>query len=800
MTQNRSVRELLKRLIAMGGDEFRVRSLQEVTKHWDLVRYRLGFEFVDSHKGNQPYSNPRFFFKPQDIPQIVNAIRERLPQTASEIVERAERVCTHRFDLLGYKNLDYGPEIDWHLDIVHSKRAPLRPWFKIRYLDFEEVGDCKVIWELNRHQQLVTLAKAYRLTGKEQFLRELLEQWFHWQKHNPYPIGINWASSLEVAFRSLSWLWVWHLLQECPLVPEHFFLELQRALSLNARHIERFLSTYFSPNTHLLGEAVALFSIGTLCPQLSRARQWQERGWQIVLQQAEQQVLQDGMHFEQSLYYHTYATDFFLHALILAKLNGVFTPASLERTIENMLDVLCRLGLAGVLPQFGDDDGGRVFDPQRNRAEHLLDPVATGAVLFRRPDFKAVAVELQEETFWLMGIVAAELFKTLATKQRMTSSFVLESSGVHISASSEPIPQQLMIDCGPQGAGRAGHGHADALSVQVSVAGQRVFVDPGTFSYVDDHGERDRFRCTAAHNTLQVDGCDQAESTGPFGWRQLPSVRAERWIEGDTFDLFVGSHGGYSRLLNPVQHSRYVFHLKSRFWLVRDVVRGNGLHKLDLYWHAAPHLMVSDAGAAVLVSDGGRPLVTLVPVASHHWSRTINSGWYSPVYGVQEPCSVLQFSTSGSLPAEFASVLAPHANGRAEAGALAPLDAASNGVPVAAYAYSASGYTDYMFFAEQDCRWQKGNWASDASFLFWEIDPAENLNHLVVCNGSYVEVGDHRVFTSKRPVVRYEWRATPTGNEFYCSDQSALICGPDRSSVSPAQIFPEVGILGAYRS
>jgi len=32
-----------------------------------------------------------------------------------------------------------------------------------------------------------------------------------------YPLGINWASSLEVGFRSLSWLWVRHLCEGCPL-------------------------------------------------------------------------------------------------------------------------------------------------------------------------------------------------------------------------------------------------------------------------------------------------------------------------------------------------------------------------------------------------------------------------------------------------------------------------------------------------------------------------------------------------------------------------------------------------------
>src|SRR5205807_1437892 len=85
----------------------------------------------------------------------------------------------------------------------------------------------------------------------------------------------------------------------------------------------------FSPNTHLLGEAVALFFLGTLFPDLPHAARWKQRGWQVILEAARKQVRADGFYFEQSTYYHVYALDFFLHARILAALNGVAKPANL---------------------------------------------------------------------------------------------------------------------------------------------------------------------------------------------------------------------------------------------------------------------------------------------------------------------------------------------------------------------------------------------------------------------------------------------------------------------------------------
>src|SRR5438270_10612880 len=139
-------------------------------------------------------------------------------------------------------------------------------------------------------------------------------------------MGINCGSSLEVAFRSLSWIWVRNLLVGRAAVPASFDHDLLRGLARNAGYIERYLSTYFSPNTHLIGEAVALFFIGTLCPQIPSAQRWRQKGLEIILTESDRQVRPDGVYFEQSLYYHVYALDFFLHTRVLAGRNGVAMP------------------------------------------------------------------------------------------------------------------------------------------------------------------------------------------------------------------------------------------------------------------------------------------------------------------------------------------------------------------------------------------------------------------------------------------------------------------------------------------
>ncbi len=755
-----------KRIMEMGWDELRERTRQEFAKRWDFVLCQIGGPFLSDDRLPQSRSSRRFFFTPAEVPGILSCLRERLPKVVEEIVSQADQICDHRFDLLGYEGVDYGMRIDWHLDAIHGKRAPRRPWFRVPYLDFDQVGDAKVTWELSRHQHLVTLAKAYRLTGEGRYTQELFRQWYDWQEQNPCGIGINWASSLEVAFRSLSWLWVWHLLNGCSGTPEHFSFDLQRALALNARHMSRFLSTYFSPNTHLLGEGVGLFFIGTLCPELHSARRWQERGWQIVLSEAERQVRPDGMHFEQSLYYHVYAVDFFLHARILAHVNGIPAPVQFDQTIEKMLEVISATGQAGFLPRFGDDDGGRLFDSRRNRVGNLVDPLATGAALFDRPDFKAAAAGIREETVWLLGIEGVSRFGKLPSTRRAMSSFCLEPSGIYVMSSSNPVQSQLVIDVGPQQTGRLGHRHADALSVQLAVGGKMLLIDPGTFSYVDSAPDRDWFRGTAAHNTLQIDHLPQLESAGPFKWNGVPSVNVECWMTGKDFDLLAASHDEYRRLSDPVCHIRTVFRLMSSFWLIRDVLQGAGRHHLEASWHFAPGSISTIPGGVKFVGDNEADLALLFS-ANQNYSQRILEGWYSPVYGRKELSPILQLSTDTQLPAEFVTLLIPAPRVNASAGVLHALEGERSGVGTRAYRFSTSGKANYLFFfANAPGPWEIGSWASDAQFLFCAADADDEPRHIVICDGTFVEVSGRRVFNSAEGPVRGEWTLSECADRF----------------------------------
>jgi len=765
------------RLAGMSWDEIRTRFDQEAKKRWDWARYRAGMGARRDRARTRSVARGRFFFSRDELTSRVVLVKVHLPGQLDRIFEEAEQICAHRFSLLGYEGLDYGREIDWHRDAVHGKRAPLVAWHRIGFLDFEAVGDHKIIWELNRHQHWVTLAKAWRFSNHAGYPRELVEQWHGWQKANPYPLGINWSSTLEVAFRSISWLWMRELLENCSELPTGFDDEILRGLSLNGWYIERYLSTYFSPNTHLLGEALALFLIGTLCPQIPDAARWCRKGWEILVDQSARQVWPDGMYFEQSLYYHVYALDFFLHARTLAAANLRQIPREFDRTIERMLEVVSSLAQLGPPAGFGDDDGGRLFDPRRNRAGHMTDPLALGAVLFERDDFRARA-ELTEESVWLFGEAAVETLGCGRPGNAGSSPQAREfpAAGISVMGASEPVPQLLTIEAGPQGTGRSGHGHADALSITYSAEGRRWLDDPGTGSYMQKT-ERSRLRGTGAHNTLRIDGLDQAVEDGPFSWNVTAKARAERSINRDTFALFTGSHDGYQRLPDPVVHRRTVIRVPD-CWIVRDRALGSGRHRLEIFWHFALDLRVEPQGSALIAVPGEKSGATkmrlaLLPAEDPLWNWEITEGWISPAYGVKDSASVVRSTTDARLPAESAALLVPLRDESVEHGRFRARAASRAPEGVATYRWDQGRSSSWFIFSDLARPWAFGAWQSDAGFLYCRVE-GSRIVHLAAVDVSFVKLRQTAVMEDNSRAESWEWSKREGDDKVSSVDRAAV--------------------------
>jgi hypothetical protein len=534
-----------------------------------------------------------------------------------ELRRYAGEIMAHRFPVLGL-TLKTGTEILWRKDYVNGPETGCTYFRRIPYLDPARAGDHKIVWELNRHQHLVLLAQLYQFDCDPALLEEIWAQLKSWIDENPFQMSINWTSALEVAFRAQSWIWIYHLVgNHMPAPLRRAFLE---ALMLHGRHLEVNLSFYFSPNTHLIGEAVALHALGVLFSDFPRSRHWAELGARVVERQIELQVRDDGAHFEQSTFYHLYALDMFLFHAILA------APGDAYRSkLARMSDYLAAVqGPSRVLPLIGDDDGGRFFHPFGPRDQFGRATIAASSAFLGNPQGTYTIEDLYPIAAWWLG--CAENSASVPI-----SSHLFANTGVAVMTSGDV---HILADAGPFGPWGSGHSHSDTLSLVIRSRNREILIDPGTYTYVGDPSARDWFRGSSAHSTIRVDGIDQATPVNPFRWKDQPSVSIREWASSETEDLLDAE----CRFGNGFTHRRRFRFLKPGLLLIADEISGPpGEHVVEQFWHLG------------FITDRDR--------FSFGDPAEVVESWRSPAFGMKFSSPALRISKKTILPVRLGTAI-----------------------------------------------------------------------------------------------------------------------------------------------
>jgi hypothetical protein len=618
---------------------------------------------------------PRRFFAGVRDGAVLDALRSRLPEACDDVVAAAtDTVAGRRFDLLGYRMLSFGDPIDWHLDPVWTRRSPLVHWSQINPLDPAVVGDSKIVWELNRHQWIVRLAQAWTLTGDERYAEACTGSIDAWLDANPPAAGINWASSLEVSYRLISWCWTLLLLRDVPTLSGEWVMKVLAAIEVHAAHVKRYLSYYFSPNTHLTGEALGLFYAGVLLREFHDAPRWREVGSRILLTESRRQITADGVHFEQSTCYHRYTLEIYLHFLVLAEQNAVPVPPAIVDCVRQMVDFLLAVRQPdGSIPVIGDADGGALLPLSRRSLSNCGGVFATAAAMFDRPDFAWAAKGLAPEVLWLLGTEGLQRFDALRPAAPVgPASRVFPAGGYAVLRDTwGGDGHQMIVDIGPLGCPvSSGHGHADLLSVQCAAFGEPFLVDPGNYCYTTESEWRDYFRSSAAHNTVVVDGQSQSEPAGPFGWLRRPRVRLREWHSTPELDFVDAEHDAFRAGTDAIVHRRRVLFVKPRYWIVVDDLIGTSQHQINLTFQFAPmQVTLGPNRWARAQSPSGRVL-WVGPFTSAALRTTLKSGevhpirgWISQDYGERQPAPTLTYSATAALPWRILTLLLPDGQG-----------------------------------------------------------------------------------------------------------------------------------------
>ncbi len=530
---------------------------------------------------------------------------------ATPYIAAADRLLAGRWDVLSLRDCALGFPPRWNRDPKTGVEAPLAFGKDIDYRDERIVGDIKYLWEPNRHLELVTLAQAWHLSREQRFAegaRGLLSSWL---EQCPYPQGPHWNSSLELGVRLVNWACAWHLLggEAAPLFATEegqAFRELWLgAIYRHCHFISRNLSRHSSANNHLFGELMGLFVASVTWPLWPESGRWRARARGELEAEATKQNAADGTNREQAFWYHHEVADMMLLCLLFGQANGVDFSKGFRKRLELMLEFIAAvMDAGGHVPMVGDADDAVMVRFSREQGfcpyRSLL---ATGAVLFGRNDFKTQARHLDEKTRWLLGDDVSERFHELRLATVEPARLAFSEGGYYVLGRDFGTPREVkaVVNAGPLGyLSIAAHGHADALAFSLSVGGNEILVDPGTYAYHGQKRWRDYFRGTSAHNTLRIDGEEQSVPGGNFMWLSHARARCEHFESGMERDVFEGVHDGYLRLNDPVRHRRRIeFDKRDMLIEVEDTLECNEEHFVELHWHLAERWVARVSGHAV---------------------------------------------------------------------------------------------------------------------------------------------------------------------------------------------------------
>jgi Heparinase II/III-like protein/Heparinase II/III N-terminus len=614
------VANILNRLRGRTLNELRVRGLQALTARLERVLpVRSSGGLAQDHPPVQ-LAQDRWFaaFRWQDARAICAAVARQDPQLLASLRELSDGLEHGVMPLLGYDSLAVGNPPHWHTDAASGQQSPRRHWSLIDHLDVALVGDHKVLWELNRHQYLLAPALCW-LDEQDARRFALIEAHLDsWLRDNPRGEGVNWVSSLEVAYRAITWCWLLWMLREAPWTPR-LRARLLASLADHAAHIERYLSTYFSPNTHLTGEALGLFYVGTLLPPSRATDRWRRKGAQILEACLDRQVHEDGVYFEQSTQYQRYTLEIYLHYQLLGAASGWAVSPQVRITLGRLAEVLRSVcSAAGRIPLIGDDDGGLLLPLDQRPPDDVRALLLALGVTLERPELVFADRSPPSYAYWLCGVAQTERFLQMPLAPPRWRDAHYASGGLAILRDGWARRDAVaVVDAGPHGALNCGHSHADALSMTLSLGERELFIERGTLTYVGP--QRNEFRATRSHNTVEVDEESTVLPAEPFRWRAIPERADACVFSAAGCSGLIGAARGHIGGERPSLHRRIVLHQRGGAWVVHDRLWRRGAERGVLRWQLAPDLRAErQTVTGFLIRDAaGTPVATVyAPLAT----------------------------------------------------------------------------------------------------------------------------------------------------------------------------------------
>jgi len=592
------------------------------------------------------------------------------PDMRQRALERAETLLAGEVELFGQRFAIPPAGGRWDRDLLSGHRWPTADAASLRLS--VPGADVKYAWALGRLDEAIALAMAARVVddpARRFTLQKAALDWlisFH--AHNPPGRGVQWTCAMEVGLRAANIAQLLHLLADFPSIrtPEAV-AAIAGLLHAHVQYVwDNLEDEQAVPNNHLVAGLVGQLVTLSLVPGLPGAWRGRQRARARLMRELSEQVDAEGVAFEGSIPYHRLSLELFVLGYVIDRALGARWPAWAEARLTRMFEAALSLSSSsGIAAQIGDNDAGRGLPLVLRGALDVSHLPSLGAALLDAPQLKLPDDAPSDELAWLLGREGVDAFRALEARgRRVSRSFV--RAGLHVL---EGAGATVVVSAGPQGqAGVGGHSHLDKLSFELHLHGRPCIVDVGTGTYTRSPGLRNRLRSTAMHNTVQVDGEEQAPLPEGrlFALPARTAATAARVSRGASVDGLTVRHDGYGRLGTPVRvWRRFQLDRDARALGVEDVLEGRGLHvaswRLHLAGTGARFVPLSDAlRARVLATPGGpedpAPRALQLSGGDAHLifeagsTPVLELSVYSPGYGQTETCQRVLFGAHVALP------------------------------------------------------------------------------------------------------------------------------------------------------
>lgn len=492
---------------------------------------------------------------------------------------------------------------DWHRDIFSGGVFP-KTFSKNINIRSNPKASAKNVWEINRLQFLPQILMNYRKTGKEIYLTRFMEILTSWTIDNPYLIGVNWYSNIEVNIRLINWFFCWQILDAENLTTknERFknFLETRWIPTIyqHCYYSYHNPSKYSSANNHLISEYAGLF-IASSVWKFKESGKWLHYAakgleTEIRLQHS------SGINKEEAAEYIQFITDFFLIAYIVGEKTGKPFSDEYRKQLKEIFGYICTfLDCKGNFPKYGDEDDGKCVNfSAKEHFNNFRSLLTSGAIIFKDQSFKSKSNGFDTKNAILWGAEGKQIYESIPDVAVDESSAFFKTEG-HFFFKKLADSREIYFhfDAAPLGyLSIAGHGHADALSFILNLDGEPVFIDSGTYTYHTDPEWRKYFVGTLSHNTIRINGKDQAVNAGPTMWLKHYKSKVINVNQNEETESVKATHNGYKK--EKAEHIReVVFNKLKNEFIITDTlnIKGEGYIEVEIPFHLHPDINLQNS-------------------------------------------------------------------------------------------------------------------------------------------------------------------------------------------------------------